>query len=96
VLTFIIRQTEDRTMNIVTVSRIQGTFLGYKPGVVFRLDDGSEWEQIGRVEEYVYREQPGCRVFWDREKLWIDVEGTSAVAEVRRYMGRRWAGAGAY
>jgi hypothetical protein len=41
-------------MNVVTVSRIQGTFLGDAPGVVHRLDDGTEWEQVGRVEEYVY------------------------------------------
>jgi hypothetical protein len=66
------------------------------PRVVHRLDDGSEWEQVGNVEEYVYRERPGCRVIFDRERLWIDVEGTSAVAEVRRYLGRRWAGTGAF
>jgi hypothetical protein len=69
----------------VTVSRIQGTFLGYTSGVIFRLDDGTEWQQVGRAEEYVYREQSGCRVFWDGERLYIDVEGTSSVAEVRRY-----------
>jgi hypothetical protein len=83
-------------MSVVVQSRIQGTFLGYAPRVIHRLDDGTEWEQVGSVEEYVYRERPGCRVVFDRERLWIDVEGTSAVAEVRRYMGRRWAGAGAF
>ena len=31
-----------------------------------------------------------------QERHWIDVEGTSGVAEVRRYSGRRWAGPGAY
>ena len=41
-------------------------------------------------------EQQGCRVYWDRERLWIDVDGTGTVAEVRRYMGRRWAGPGAF
>jgi hypothetical protein len=83
-------------MKLVVVSHIQGTFLGYAPGVVHRLDDGSEWEQTGDTKEYVYREHPGCRVFWDRERLGLDVEGTSGVAEVRRYAGRRWAGPGAY
>jgi hypothetical protein len=83
-------------MNVVVQSRIVGTFLGYAPRVVHRLDDGTEWEQVGRVEEYVYRERPGCRVVIDRERLWIDVEGTSGVAEVRRYMGKRWAGTGAF
>ena len=37
-------------------------------------------------------EQQGCLVYRDRERLWIDVDGTGTVAEVRRYMGRRWAG----
>jgi hypothetical protein len=83
-------------MNVVAASRIVGTFLGYAPGVVHRLDDGSEWEQVGRVEEYVYRERPGCRVILDRERHWIDVEGTSGIAEVRRYLGKRWAGTGAF
>ena len=83
-------------MNVVVTSRIVGTFLGYSPGVVHRLDDGSEWEQIGGVREYVYRERPACRVVWDRERHWIDVEGTSGIAEVRRYSGKRWAGPGAY
>jgi hypothetical protein len=61
-----------------------------------RLDDDSEWEQTWDTKEYVYRERATCRVFWDRERLWIDVEGSSGVAEVRRYMGKRWAGSGAF
>jgi hypothetical protein len=83
-------------MNVVASSRIVGTFLGYAPGIVHRLDDGSEWEQTGDTKEYVYRERPGCRVFWDRDRLWIDVEGTSGVAEVRRYAGRSLPGPGVY
>lgn len=76
-------------MKLVVVSHIQGTFLGYAPGVVHRLDDGSEWEQVGNVQEYVYRERPGCRSIWDQERHWLDVEGTDGVAEVRRYAGRK-------
>ena len=37
---------------------------------VHRLDDGTEREQVGSFEEFVYREQPGCRVFWGRARLW--------------------------
>jgi len=81
-------------MKVVVESHIQGTFLGYARGVVHRLDDGSEWEQTGNTQEFVYRERPGCRVY--RDRLWIDVEGTSAVAEVRRHIGRGWAGPGAF
>ena len=83
-------------MKVVVVSRIQGSFLGYVPGVVHRLDDGSEWEQTGNTREYVYDERPECRVFWDHERLWINVKGTSGVAQVRKYMGKRWAGPGAF
>jgi hypothetical protein len=83
-------------MSVIVESRIIGTFLGYAPGVVHRLDDASEWEQVGNTKEYVYRERPGCRIIFDRERLWIDVEGTSGVAEVRRYTGKRWPGPGAF
>jgi hypothetical protein len=76
-------------MNVVVRSRILGTFLGYAPGVVHRLDDGSEWEQVGDRREYVYRERPPCRIICDHECHWIEVEGTSGTAEVRRYSGRR-------
>jgi hypothetical protein len=83
-------------MSVIIKSRIIGTFLGYAPGVVHRLDDAREWEQVGNTKEYVYRERPGCRVIFDRERLWIDVEGTSGVAEVPRYAGKRWAGPGVF
>src|SRR4051812_16548137 len=81
-------------MNVVACSRIQGTFLGYAPGVVHRMDDGTKWEQVGNVNEFVYRERPSCRVLRDAERHYIDVEGTSGVAEVRPYTGKRWAGPG--
>ena len=52
-------------MKVVIESYIQGTFLGYAPGFVHALDDGTEWEQTGNTKEYVYRERPGCQpYFW--------------------------------
>lgn len=39
-------------MSVVIESRIVGTFLGYAPGVVHRMDDGSEWEQVGTDQEF--------------------------------------------
>jgi hypothetical protein len=83
-------------MSVIVESRIIGTFLGYAPCIVHRLDDASEWEQVGHTKEYVYRERPSCRVIFDRERLWIDVEGTSGVAEVRRYTGKRLPGPGTF
>jgi hypothetical protein len=83
-------------MSVIVECRIIGTFFGYAPGVVHRLDDASEREQLGNTKEFVYRERPGCRLIFDRERVWIDVEGTSGVAEVRRYTGKHWAGPGAF
>jgi hypothetical protein len=76
-------------MNVIVESRIIGSFLGFSPGIVHRLDDGSEWEQVGNNKEYVYRERPRCRIIFDNERLWIDVEGMNGLAEVRRYTGKR-------
>ncbi len=35
-------------------------------------------------------------MFWERERLWLGVEGTSGVVELRRCMGTRWAEPGAF
>jgi hypothetical protein len=77
-------------MNVIVKSQSIGTFLGYSPGIVHRLDDGSEWERIGNTREYVDQERPRCRISWDFERHWIEVKGTNELAEVRAYMGRRW------
>lgn len=37
------------------------------------------------LKEYI----TGCRVIFDRERPWIDVEGTRGVAQVRRYPDMR-------
>jgi hypothetical protein len=83
-------------MNVVAASRIIGSFLGYAPGVVHRLDDASEWEQVSDVKEYVYKERPSCRITFDRDRIWLAVEGMNRAVEVRRYEGRRLARTGAY
>ncbi len=77
-------------VNVIIESRIIGSFLGYAPGIVHRLDDASEWEQVCPTREYVYQERPGCRIFVDCDRIWIMVEGTNGVAEVRPYMRMRW------
>jgi hypothetical protein len=77
---------------------IVGTFLGYAPRAIHRLDDDSEWEQVGIVKEYVYRERPACLIRRDQDRLFLDVQGTSGIVEVRQFLGKRWSGseAGAY
>jgi hypothetical protein len=83
-------------MVMVVSSRIVGTFLGYAPRAIHRLDDGSKWEQVGGVTEHVCRERPAFRILRDQGRLFLDVEGTSGIAEVRQFMGKRWSGSGAY
>lgn len=83
-------------MQVLVEGRLVGVFGGYLPGRIYRLDDGEEWEQVGNVVEHVYRKGPTCRIVSDGQRTYLDVEGTSDVAEVRRYLGRRWAGPGAY
>jgi hypothetical protein len=58
-------------------------------------NDGLRKEQVGNVEEFVYRERPTCRIIWDDERHRIDVDVTSGIAELRKYTGKRWAGPGA-
>jgi hypothetical protein len=56
--------------------------MGYSPGRVYRVADGSEWRQEdGRIEGGVYREDPGVRLL---STVWV-VPG-----------GKRWAGPGAF
>jgi hypothetical protein len=40
-------------MSEMVESQIIGTFFGYAPGVVHRLDDAGEWEQLGNTKEFV-------------------------------------------
>lgn len=51
---------------------------------------------MGYIVEHVYRKKPTCRLLSDGQRTYLDIEGTSNVAEVRRYLGMRWAGPGAY
>jgi hypothetical protein len=42
-------------MSVIVESRIIGTFLGYAPGVIHRLDDASEGEQVYVVPSVMWR-----------------------------------------
>ena len=50
-IALLFRLAEVGTMSVIVESRIIGTFLGYAPGIVHRLDDASEWEQVGDTRE---------------------------------------------
>jgi hypothetical protein len=68
-------------MNVDVESRIVGTFLGNATGAVHRLDDGSEWEHVGHVKEYLYRDRQAGRIRREPDRLYLDVEGTCGIAD---------------
>lgn len=61
-----------------------GTFYGYKSGRVYRLSDGTKWQQDDLTDEPVYREDPPVRLIFrhDVNLTYLDVEGTSAIVRV--------------
>ena len=71
-------------MTVVKESNIIGDFLGYGCGRVYRLADGSVWTQEGPTDEPCWRESPRCRIFFNQStnQHYLDVDGTSGVAEV--------------
>ena len=78
-------------------SRMIGRCEGYRPNAVFELEDGSSWVQVSKHVEYVSRDRPAVRVWRDSTGLMaLDVEGTSGVVQVERYLGKRRSGLGAY
>ena len=82
---------------VVIESHVVGRCEGYKPGTVFRLADGTAWVQVDRRDEYVLRDQPRAKVWRDSTGAhMLDLEGTGGVIRVERWMGKRWAGRGAF
>lgn len=77
-------------MRCLYVSRIVGTFLGFAPDTIHRLDDGSIWRQVGTRIEHVYIERPECRVFTDENRCYLEVEGVLGMVEVRRTHASPW------
>ena len=78
-------------------SRVVSRCEGYRPNAVFEFEDGSCWVQVSNHVEYVLRDRPAARVWRDSTGLLVlDLEGTSGVVQVERWMGKRWAGPGAF
>jgi hypothetical protein len=66
-------------MRLIRESRIDGEFLGYLGGEVYRLSDGKRWRHAESTAEPVYRENPKARLLDDGVgHVCRDVEGTSA------------------
>ena len=77
---------------------VNGLFEGYEGGRIYTLSDGSRWLQADTTAEYVYRERPGAKLFWDQPlgRWHLDVEGTSHSVLVIRDSGLHSFGQGAY
>lgn len=77
---------------------IPGIFEGYAAGRVYELSDGSRWRQEDPTAEYVYRDRPKARLLWNQSiaKMYLDVEGTSAIVWVRKDRGMSEMGHGAF
>lgn len=77
---------------------LTGVFEGYAYDRLFALSDGSNWRQACTTREYVYREQPAARLVREAStgRIYLDVEGTSAIVLVERDRGVSRRGSGAY
>ena len=81
---------EDADMKMILERRLEGSFLGYGCGRVYRLADGTVWHQEGDLDEPCYRESPGCRLLLDDTgRTYLDVDGTSGIAWVEKGEMRR-------
>lgn len=74
----------DSFYRVVCKSRVVGEFRGYRGGRVYRLANGEVWRQECNKFEFVYRENPVCRILPIGFECFLDVEGTSTVVRIRR------------
>lgn len=77
-------------MRVLYRSRIIGTFLGYAPNTVHRLDDGTASRQVVDRVEHVYSERPEAWIYTDGSVCYPDVDGTSGVVQVARCVADPW------
>jgi hypothetical protein len=80
-------------VRVLAEGKLVGVFEGYEPAKGYALDNCETWEQVGNVVEHVYRERPECRLLSYVDRCYIDVAGTSGVAEVRSLIWERMGGA---
>ena len=78
-------------------SRVVGPCKGYRLGAVFDLKDGSSWVQVSGHDEFVLRDRPTVRAWrTSTSQMALDLDGTSGVVPVDRYLGKRWTSPGAF
>jgi hypothetical protein len=69
---------------MVISSRIRGAFKGTSSDVVYDLQNGQRWQQVGYRYRYCYRYSPRVTIKTSGSTGVMDVEGFSDPIKVRR------------
>lgn len=75
---------KETVMQLVTKSRINGTFTGWKGGNVYTLVNGQKWMQITYKYRYKYKYRPQATVWRNGSQYYLEVEGMGEMLRVRR------------
>lgn len=70
-------------MEIVTESKIDGTFTGWSDDSYYTLVNGQVWQQVHSKYGYHYAYRPTARVLRDGAKYFLQVDGVNEMVEVR-------------
>lgn len=71
-------------MELVTESKIDGTFNGWNGDNYYRLINGQIWQQVHYKYKYHYAYRPDARILSDGSKFFLEVDGMDEIIEVRR------------
>ena len=67
------------------INQIEGEFIGYNDGVIFKLTNGEVWQQSRYKYKYHYAYRPRVRVFLSNSGSHLmEVEGVTESVEVAR------------
>ena len=72
-------------MELHCESRILGKFRGWERDNIYRLENGSKWEQVHHQFKYRYWYQPSAKVWKDGSQFYLEVEGMDEKIEVHPY-----------
>lgn len=65
-------------------SRINGEFNGWDGDTIFKLSNGTTWQQKRYEYKYVYKYCPKVKIWEDSCKYFLEVDGVNKMLEVKR------------
>lgn len=71
-------------MSVEHDAYIDGAFTGWTGRGVYRLTDGSLWQQVNYLYQYQYLYRPEARIISEGGTYYLEVEGMDERIEVRR------------